>query len=69
MPDATRSWGTLLAFVQGFAVEEQALPPGADGDVDERFAFGVDVIVRGLESRLEAAVDGVAAAASLRPVP
>ena len=24
VPDATRAWGTLLAFVQGFAVEEQA---------------------------------------------
>ncbi|GEL97742.1 TetR/AcrR family transcriptional regulator C-terminal domain-containing protein [Cellulomonas terrae] len=53
--DATRAWGTLLAFVQGFAVEEQAQPPGAGADVDERFAFGVDVIVRGLESRLAAA--------------
>ena len=52
VPDATRAWGTLLAFVQGFAVEEQAQPPGAGGDVEERFAFGVDVIVRGLESRL-----------------
>lgn len=53
--DATRAWGTLLAFVQGFAVEEQAQPPGTGADVDERFAFGVDVIVRGLESRLAVA--------------
>ena len=52
VPDATRSWGTLLAFVQGFAVEEQAQPAREGDEVEGRFAFGVDVVVRGLESRL-----------------
>jgi AcrR family transcriptional regulator len=70
--DAVRAWGTLLAYIQGFVVEEQsaAVRAGAAGaggegsegggsggrrpgdDAEERFAFGVDVVVRGLESRL-----------------
>lgn len=49
--DATRAWSTLLAFVVGFAVEEQGRPGAAD-DADARFAFGVDVLVGGLERRL-----------------
>lgn len=60
-PDATLAWSTLLAFVQGFAVEEQGRP-GPDADADARFAFGVDVVVRGLEQRLAGAGGGAAAA-------
>lgn len=52
--DATRAWSTLLAYVVGFAVEEQARPAG-DDDADARFAFGVDLVVGGLEARLAAA--------------
>ncbi|MDC7121178.1 TetR/AcrR family transcriptional regulator C-terminal domain-containing protein [Cellulomonas fimi] len=51
--DASRAWSTLLAFVVGFVVEEQGRPD-RDDDADVRFAFGVDVVVRGLESRLAA---------------
>lgn len=59
--DAMRAWGTLLAFVQGSTIEEQAHPPGPADDVDERFTFGVDVVVRGLESLLVASADVPAA--------
>ncbi|MDF2848647.1 MAG: TetR family transcriptional regulator, partial [Oerskovia sp.] len=66
--DAARAWGTVLSFVLGFVVEEQAVggagddagaAGGADGvgaegarGFDERFGFGADVIVAGLAARL-----------------
>lgn len=61
--DAARAWGTVLSFVLGFVVEEQAVG-GADAEAggvrdaevargfDERFGFGADVIVAGLAARL-----------------
>ncbi|MFD6166863.1 TetR/AcrR family transcriptional regulator C-terminal domain-containing protein [Oerskovia sp. NPDC060287] len=55
--DAARAWGTLLAFVLGFVAEEQAvdrreLDPSQTAAFEERFGFGVDVIVAGLAARL-----------------
>ena len=57
--DAARAWGTVLSFVLGFVVEEQAGggaggAGGAEGagGFDERFGFGADVIVAGLGERL-----------------
>ncbi len=54
--DAARAWGTVLSFVLGFVVEEQAVGGAGDagraGGFDERFGFGADVIVAGLATRL-----------------
>ncbi len=57
--DATRAWGTLLSYVLGFAIEEQsagsARAAAAGEDSTDRFTFGVDVVVAGLEERLRLA--------------
>lgn len=59
--DAAAAWRALLGFVIGFVLQEQAAPSSIDDDAgdhgtnsraDAHFAFGVDVVVRGIESRL-----------------
>ncbi|WP_052367167.1 TetR family transcriptional regulator [Paraoerskovia marina] len=50
--DSVRAWRTLLGFVLGFVVQEQA---GGSADADAQFAFGVDVVVDGVAARVDLA--------------